>query len=379
MMRMFGQTSWHISNRQVDAFVTELGGHLGPVAFQLPGKRVQPYSIAPWAEEKGGEDLVPLLKALRGDFFCLPFGGNGTAFRGEHHPPHGDTANARWALESLDEQLERTTLHLSLNTSTRPGRVDKKIFLIDGQHAVYCQHTVSGMRGPMSVGHHAMIRFPDEPGGGVISTSRIAFGQVLPEPFERPENRGYCCLQPGATFESLEAVPTVTGGTADLTRYPARRGFEDLVMLVNDPEAPFAWNAIVFPAQRYVWFALKNPRILRNTVFWISNGGRHYPPWNGRHVNVLGVEDVTAYFHLGLAESARKNPLAAKGFPTHLRLDPARPLRVPYIMGVAPVPAGFNQVASIHMEEKALVLEAANGKRASAIVAPEFLSTTVSW
>ena len=89
-------------------------------------------------------------------------------------------------------------------------------------------------------------------------------------------------------------------------------------MVVHEATPDFAWTAVTFPAQRYVWFALKDPRVLRSTVLWHSNGGRHYPPWNGRHVNVLGMEDVTTYFHFGLAESARPNSISRRGFPTCL-------------------------------------------------------------
>ena len=104
---------------------------------------------------------------------------------------------------------------------------------------------------------------------------------------------------------------------------------------------------MTFPAEGYVWFALKDPRVLRQTVFWLSNGGRHYAPWNGRHVNVLGLEEVTAYFHYGLAESAKKNPLSAVGVPTCFTLNARTPLTVNYIMAVAPIPKGFDRVAQI--------------------------------
>ena len=59
--------------------------------------------------------------------------------------------------------------------------------------------------------------------------------------------------------------------------------------MVSDTRLPFAWTAVAFPQQRQVWFALKDPRLLRATIFWISNGGRYYPPWNGRHRNVMGL------------------------------------------------------------------------------------------
>jgi hypothetical protein len=378
---VYGQLSWRVASSEVEAFVTETGGKVGPVTFDRHGRRLQPYSVAPWAEEENNPPLRPGTKALRGDFFCMPFGGNATPFRGEIHPVHGETANAPWRFESLETKEGRTTLHLSLTTKVRPGRVDKEISLRNGQNTLYSQHIVSGMSGPMSLGHHAMLKFPDRPGSGLVSTSRFVYAQVLPRPFEFPEKRGYSCLKPGARFESLEEVPMLTGETADLTRYPARRGFEDLAMLVSDADVPFAWTAVAFPNERFVWFALKDPRILRETVLWISNGGRHYPPWSGRHVNVMGLEEVTSYFHLGVAESARKNPISQKGFATCLALDARKPLVVPYIMGVARVPAGFDRVASIRAArgDRAIRLKSDTGRQVEAAVDLDFLQAGAGW
>jgi hypothetical protein len=376
-----GQPSWRLTSTGVEAFVTEMGGHLGPITFDRKGRKLQPYSVAPWAEERSEPSLPLIIKALRGDFFCLPFGGNATPFGREKHPVHGETANARWQFRSLETSEGRSCLHLSLQTKVRPGRVDKRIWLVDGQNTVYSQHVVSGMSGPMNLGHHAMLKFPDAPGSGLVSTSRFVYGQVFPQAFELPENRGYSWLKPGAEFKSLEKVPALNGETADLTRYPARRGFEDLVMLVSDPDVPFAWTAVAFPKERYVWFALKDPRILRETVFWLSNGGRHYPPWNSRHINVMGLEEVTSYFHSGLAESARTNPISKKGFPTCLVLNARKPLAIPYIMGVARIPAGFDWVASIQASQgsQAIVMESASGRQAKSAVDLDFLQGGEGW
>ena len=343
LITVFGQPSWQLQTGSVKLFVTRIGGHVGPVTFQIGGRKIQPFSVAPWAEEKTDSSLPPMLKVLRGDFFCLPFGGNTTPFKGERHPAHGETANGRWALESASAG----ELHLRLRTKIRRGRVDKFIFLRAGHAAVYQQHVISGMSGSMNLGHHAMLKFPDTAGSGHISTSRFTRGDVVPVPVENPADRGYSCLKTGARFRSLKKVPLNGCGWADLSAYPARRGFEDIVMLAADARLPFAWTAVTFPREGYVWFALKDPRVLRRTVFWISNGGRHYPPWNGRHVNVMGLEEVTSYFHYGLAESAGKNPQSTKGLPTCLKLNPKTPAVVNYIMAVASVPKGFERVAAI--------------------------------
>jgi len=365
---ILGQRSWRLASTTVEAYVTERGGHLGPVTFDRRGRKLRPYSVAPWAEERLAASQPPVIRVLRGDFFCLPFGGNMTPFRRERHPAHGETANAKWKLESLGDQC----LHVSLQTHIRNGRVDKRITLRDGHNAVYCQHVISGMRGPMNLGHHAMLNFQTE---GTVSTSGFVHGQVVPGMFEKPEERGYQSLQPGAVFDSLEKVPMLSGGLADLSRYPARRGYEDVVMLVGDAVSPFAWTAVTFPQQRYAWFALKDPRVLRQTIFWMSNGGRHYPPWNGRHVNVMGLEEVTAYFHFGLSESARNNPLTAKGHPTCLQLDPKRDTLVNYIMAVAALPAGFDKVVAIEAsDQRSITLSAASGKRVKVPVDVGFLN-----
>jgi hypothetical protein len=371
---VLGQPSWMFRSSHVTAHLTRLGGHLAPVSFKLGARTIRPFSVAPWAEEKLAPGIPALLRALRGDFFCAPFGGNGTPWRGEKHPPHGEPANANWRLAGVGRDgAGRTTLRASLATRTRPARIDKTITLVDGHTAVYQRHVVSGARGPMNPGHHATLKFPDAPGSGSVSTSRFVRAQVLPVPFERPENRGYQALEPGARFRSLDRVPLLAGGHADLSRYPSRQGFEDLVMLTADPELPFAWTAVAFPRERYAWFALRDARLLRHTVLWISNGGRHYAPWNGRHQAVMGLEDVTAYFHLGLAESAKPNQVTRDGHPTSIQLDPKVPTVIPYIMAVAAIPAGFDQVAEIRPAKKGVELIARNGRRATCTVDLSFL------
>jgi hypothetical protein len=147
-------------------------------------------------------------------------------------------------------------------------------------------------------------------------------------------------------------------------------------MLVADATLPFAWSAVVFPREGYVWFALKNPRVLRGTVLWISNGGRHYPPWSGRHVNVLALEEVTSYFHYGLAESARPNELSRRGWPTCVKLEPKTPLVVNYVQAVAAVPRGFDRVEAIAAGPRGdgVVLVAANGRQATCQLDLSFLN-----
>jgi hypothetical protein len=368
--KIFGERSCTIRTAEVEAAVTERGGHLAPVAFHLGARSIQPFSIAPWWNESLG-DIPVILQVLRGDFFCLPFAG-GTLGKGrEVYTTHGETAGGRWNALAREKTKAFTRLHLQMDLTIRKGRVDKWVELRSGHHAVYQRHIISGMSGSMPVGHHATLKFESE---GLISTSSMRFGQVCPYPFEDPVKGGYNALKMGAEFDRLDAVPMAGGGMADLSRYPAREGFEDLVMISQDPQDEFAWTAAAFPRQRYVWIAFKDPRKLASTVLWHSNGGRHYKPWNGRHRSVLGIEDVTSHFAQGIDGSTKKNGVNARGIPTALSFSPGKPATISYIMAVAEIPAGFDHVEEVTRTAiDTIVIRSRNGRKARATVDLDYL------
>jgi hypothetical protein len=368
---ILSQESWTLCVKDVEAAVTCQAGHLAPVRFRLGRRWVEPFEVAPWAEEKVSKETPQLLRVMRGDFFCMPFGGNQTPFHGEEHPPHGETANNKWRLEASS----REQLHLSLQTFVRRGRVDKYIRLVPGHPAIYSRHVISGMAGPMSFGHHPILKIP-EGALGRVSLSPFQFGQVFPGQLENPAQGGYSILKPGAKFTTLKRVPRLDGGWADLSVYPDREGYEDLVLLASNPKTPIAWTALTVPEKNYVWFALKDTRTLPSTIFWMSNGGRHYAPWNGRHRRAIGLEEVVSNFHYGLAESARPNPLSRIGVTTSVQLDPHRPLVINYLMAVAEIPRGFDVVKHIQpiTGKKQVKIVSKSGKTVFARVDVSFLT-----
>ncbi len=262
-----------------------------------------------------------------------------------------------------------------MDLKTFSGRVEKRVTLVPGQTVVYQKHVIAGVGVPTSLGHHSILKFPDKPGAGHLSTSKRLLGQVFVEPTEKPEEGGYSILKPGAEFDDLAAVPTITGELADLGSYPARRGFEDIAILVADPDLPLAWTAVAFPAEGYVWFALRNPKVLASTLLWISNGGRHMPPWNGRHIDVMGVEDITGCFHYGAVQSANDNVLTARGIKTSLTPTAKSPLQVNYISGVAAIPRAFDRVKDIVAEPNRITLVSDSGKSVRTPVNTDFLQS----
>lgn len=349
--RIRGQDSFLLESRQVELAMTVLGGHLAPVTF-FPdhSQPIQPYAIAPWAEERLPADTPSLIAALRGDFFGSAFGANEEPFRRRRLPLHGETANGMWRPLARGETTAGCWMQLGMDLPLQGGRCGAVTALLHDQSVIYQRHDLSGLTGPINPGHHATLAFPDRAGSARLSFSPFKLARTYFEPTERRETGGRSYLQPDTDITDLRSVPCVDRSTTDLTSYPERRGFEDTAILCTDPTLDLGWSGVTFSEQRFVWFALRNPKQLTCTLLWFSNGGRDYAPWNGRHVNVMGVEDMTGFFQVGLAASCRSNALTARGIRTCLEADANGSVSIPYIQGVARIPDGFDRVAAIEEE-----------------------------
>ena len=342
------QPSWTLANDTVKLALTQLGGHMAPVSFAINRKTpIQPYYINPWHGDVKSTG-VPVLDPLRGDFFCLPFGGNGTPIDGETHTPHGDTATRKWTLVSTGKEGNTTTLKARMRTKVRKGSVTKTLSLVDGQNVVYCRHDISGMTGKLPLGHHATLAVPEAEGAMLVSTSPFELGMTAPEWDGTPDVGMYPSLARGEAFTTLKKVPLVWDKPAmgDCSAFPVREGFTDLMGIWKKPTATPAWMAAVNTVDRYMWFSMKNAALLPGTMFWIANKGRHPSPWNGRN-RCLGLEDVCGNFAFGAAESVRANAISRAGFPTAVALGGKTPVSVPYLQGAVPIPAGFGRVKTV--------------------------------
>ncbi|MFN7626485.1 MAG: hypothetical protein ACK5PZ_06610 [Pirellula sp.] len=374
------QPCYVVGNKQVEVAVTENGGHMAPVTFYRDSdKPLKPYYVSPWQDEKPSEMPVPVLVPLRGDFFCMPFGGNSDEVSGEKHPPHGEIAGAKWKPLGTKKAGDVTTLTMAIDTKIRRGRVTKELSLVDSQNVVYTKHTIEGFAGRVPLGHHATLAMPEQVETVRLAASPFRFGMTYPGTFSDPKQREYQSLLPNSKWTSLEKVPVAWKGEADadLTKLPARQGFADLIQLVNEPwektNGP-AWMTATFTDSNYVWFSLKDPAVLSTTVFWIENHGRHGHPWNGRN-NCLGLEDVTAHFADGLKASMEDNILSKEGVPTAVELKSDKPTTVNYIQGVVKVPEGFEMVKTLEFSPGQVTFVSTAGKKVTAPVRHEFLKT----
>ncbi len=362
------QPSFVLANEQVSVAITKRGGHMAPVVFRNgDGQQITPYYISPWQDEKPVDMPADVLVPLRGDFFCMPFGGNASEYKGEKHPPHGETATGLWSFvddETSEPGVSRLTL--ALETHIRKGRVTKEIFLRERHPVVYQRHTVHGFVGPTPVGHHATLAMPNEKEVFALSTSPFRLGMTNPGVFSDPAEGEYQMLAVGKTFGNIKEIPTLfkDPDVVDCSRLPLQQGFADLFVVVADTDAldgKPAWTAAVNTKEHWVWFSLRDPRRLPMTAFWLENHGRHSFPWNGRN-QCLGLEDICGFFADGLAESVDANLLSDQGVATAITGSDATPTDIRSIQGAVSVPAAFDRVEEIAFGDNEITLRSESGQ-----------------
>lgn len=353
MKVIHGAPSYSLHSDLVSLHITREGGHLAPVTFTLGERKISPYALSPWQPSDIDPTLPPLLKNLRGDFLCLPFGPQ------ENAPPHGETANHPW--EKISETPHSITL--AIQASDISAHITKTISLHPSHTALYISHTIENLEGSWSYGSHPILDLTTLPDlSARLSLSPFRWASVYPQSFSDPADGAHQSLKKAAPFSDLTAVPLATGGTTDLTHYPARPGSDDLVMMVSAPPTPaqpFAWTACT--ADGYVWFSLKNPIDFPATLFWLSNGGRSAHPWHSRHTARIGLEEVCSHF-CDSVETSRKNLLDHLSIPTTRHFSKDTPVTLKLIQAIAPIPENFGLVTAITPDgENHITLTGENG------------------
>ncbi len=333
-------------------------GHLRAVVIEHAGRRLTPFYTAPWVDDPAvAEDasIVPNLRFLSGDFFCAPFGGTDDP----DVPPHGWPANSRWDhVETRPHPLGGLVARFVLRKRPLGARLIKEITLRDGHPFVYERHVFEGGAGAISVASHAMTKFAT---CGRLSFSPKAYAETPDRPLESDPARGRHALSYPTRFTDLGTAPLAGGGTTDLRAYPIAERHEDFAMLVEAPESSFGWAAAIRDDAADIVLSLKNPRDFPVTMLWFSNGGRDYPPWNGRNVGVLGIEEGRAWSANGFAASVASNPLSDSGVPTALDLDPDGTAEVRHVIGGLPLPGGWAEIVSVETSGDSVTLQDVGG------------------
>ena len=335
-------------------------------------KNILPYFVNQW-EDSYHEIEDDLLKPLRGDFFCLPFG-NLNKFNNEEHPNHGESATSLWTYDT-SEKINSYDVHkFSLQTKVRDGNLCKKIGLMKNQNVVYLEHEVSGFKGPSSYGHHAILKVPEKENSVLVSTSPYKFGTTNrhSQPHSDKSDE-YYFLESEKLFLSLEEVPSIWKDerTINCTTFPHHKGYGGSLAVYYDQRSPIAWTCAVYPEEGYLWFSLKDPSLFPGLLIWIENCGRKLPPWNGQ-TNCLGLVDMCGNLAEGLQSSVEDNWLNNFGIRTSLDFK-GETKAFRYIEGVAPIPEGFKKVCSVEILKGEVIFNSETGQCVNANINTDFI------
>lgn len=340
----------HISSGSVAFDFNCCGGSLQNFAVTAEDGRVtRPLHTAPWTSEtaKLPDDIAMVERQLSGDFFCAPFGVNPDG------PIHGATANGFWRAASRVQNRDGAACHTYRLEDRVSGAVVSKTLTVRPDHPVlYQSHRFEGGSGHLPVAHHAMIRVP---GGAKLSFSKKQFGITPEAPPESDPQRGFSLLAYPQRFEGLGAVRTAAGERVDASFYPFSERHEDIVVLAEAIGREIGWSAALAQKDNFLFFAVKDATALPETLLWMSNGGRNYAPWSGRHSSVLGIEEAATACHAGGAftSSDTKSP---SGLKQGLVLKASSAHEIRYGFGAVPAPPHWREVADIRISTSALTL-----------------------
>ncbi|WP_250518715.1 hypothetical protein [Caballeronia sp. ATUFL_M1_KS5A] len=298
---------WTMSWAHGEATVQSMGGMLAPARFDLgAGRSVSPLHVAPWGDDPAWPGLM---RALRGEWPCLPFGTidvppglpQGFDARTAHDEwRHGFSSNHLW--RRIEQTPHRIALHIDYPADDPVESLDRVIEASPDEPMLTVSLTVRVRRDiTLPFALHPTFKVPQE--GVEIVACPYAAVHTYPVPIEPAYSR----IVTNRTFESLRMLET-TDGSFDATRLPLPQITEELLQL-EACRPPFVLR---YPADRADVRLDWDTRDFPDAVLWISNGGRDYAPWSGQNF-ALGVEPVNGFFDLGrVVTPPQDHPLAGR-------------------------------------------------------------------
>ncbi len=299
--------------------VETLGGMLGPTLFLLgDGRQIAPFHVAPWFEQELPPDQPGLLRRLRGEWPCVPFGiasdrtaadgwpASATAQEPDRHP-HGFGSNHCWRIDEARE----TELSLAIDyPEEHPiSSLQRRIIPVAGRPAIDFELGVNVRADcTLPIGLHPVFRLDSRPGAMRLAAAAKAWATV-PGPVDRSS-----LFAPGQIGRAGQPVRTTAGGAIDPFSLPYGQPTEDLLQLLDADGRATLDNAGEGYRVTLEWNAEHFPSLL----LWLSLRGLRDPPWNGRNL-ALGIEPVCSAFDLGSQISSQPNPINATGTPTSRR------------------------------------------------------------
>lgn len=290
------------------AELQRLGAMLAPVVFSAPGRRdFAPLQVAPWADEPGADALPGILRRLRGEWPCVPFGRTdrpvGLPEAWAVREPsdafgHGYASNHAWRWHETGDPL---ALALVIEPPGPLRRLTRSVRAVPDVPALEITLTIEVREAcTLPIALHPTLRLDL----GRVELALPAHGPGVTYPV--PAEAGVSRLAADRRFDRLAAVPCADGTPLDLTRYPLRVDTEELLQLRDLAGAVTLHYRDAGWALQLDW----DRALLPDLMLWVSHRGRSHAPWNGRHL-ALGIEPVNGAFDLGrVAAAPAGHPLA---------------------------------------------------------------------
>ncbi|MEW6631437.1 MAG: hypothetical protein AB1440_11250 [Pseudomonadota bacterium] len=299
--------------------VQRLGAMLAPVTFLLrDGRQVSPMHVAPWANEPETGALPGILRKLRGEWPCVPFGysvpveGWPETWARVMGPPapdeevHGHSSNHDWTWR--DSKHGSLSLALTYPEASPVERAERTVTPDPSAPAIDIEFRIFVRRAcRLPIGLHPVFRLPAETGAATLELDGFDEGRTYPHDVEP----GAELFARSKSLTDLTSVPARAGGTVDASRLPLPVDTEELLQIEGlDGSAALANHAEGYRV-KLSWQKEHFPSLL----LWYSNRGRKAWPWNGRHV-AIGIEPICSPFGLGPATALADNPIARSGIAT---------------------------------------------------------------
>jgi hypothetical protein len=379
-IRWRGREALELTNGVVSATVLPKGGQLAAWQFTKGHGPTQDNTLweAPWttvdpgspAQASSPQDIndagvARFLASFTGHALCLD--GFGPASETEIATGaglHGEASIAAWTFtrETTDTvvgtaMLPASQLHVSRQFSLLSGesvlRIDERVTNLGDRtrNLHWVQHATIGQ--PMHNGH-----------GARVSTS-AARGVTWPLPYD-----GDNLLDQDASFE-WPLAPRASGKTADLRELFVHRGAGFVAAARHPDGRKQGFVAVCDPARRLAMGYLFATDVFPWVTFWEENCARQESPWNGS-VQARGLEFGTTPLPLGNEAVDIRGPLL--GMPASLPLESHATQRAPWLLFLAELPPGCDELLDVRAEEHEIVLQFKSDKvPIAAARAAEFL------
>jgi len=361
-------TSWRgrgamtLTNDLVEATLLPGGGHIASwrfanghglsqdnVLWEPPWETADPHSPAHAAIAAGYDDNTagPFLASYTGHALCLDgFGPANAADAAAGVSLHGEASNAMWTFTR--QHADRATVAVELPVAGL--RVERQFSLLPDESVLRVEERVTNLRPAERALHwvqHATFGAPFLASGDGRATASVRDGMTWPLGYEgcnllKSDAAFIWPNAPGANGESVDLRELFTQhGSGFVAAAQQTEGREHGFVAVCHARTGLAVGYL-FRAEDFPWVAI-----------WEENHARHGAPWLGR-VQARGMEFGTTPLPLGNEAVDARGPLLGRS--TSRKIGAYETLLAPWLMFIAAVPHGWQEIEDVRVETDEIVL-----------------------